>query len=153
MQISNTVGSILEAISILDFEDQLFVSEILQKRIIELRRKEIAFRIQEAEENYRLGKVRTGSVADLMMESSDESFTRILKKWRKKHPELNDRFQEKLELFKSEPFHPSLKTHSLSGNFAGSWAISINYEQRLMFKFLSDTKVLLIALGTHDEVY
>jgi hypothetical protein len=22
-----------------------------------------------------------------------------------------------------------------------------------MFKFLSDTKVLLIALGTHDEVY
>ncbi|MFZ4558036.1 MAG: type II toxin-antitoxin system YafQ family toxin, partial [Pseudanabaena sp.] len=59
----------------------------------------------------------------------------------------------KLELFKSEPFHPSLKTHSLSGNFAGSWAISINYEQRLMFKFLSDTKVLLLSLGTHDEVY
>jgi hypothetical protein len=72
MQISNTVGSILEAISILDFEDQLFVSEILQKRIIEIRRKEIALRIQEAEENYRLGKVRTGSVADLMMESSDD---------------------------------------------------------------------------------
>jgi hypothetical protein len=72
MQISNTVGSILEAISILDFEDQLFVSETLQKRIIELRRKEIALRIQEAEENYRLGKVRTGSVADLMMESSDD---------------------------------------------------------------------------------
>jgi len=72
MQISNTVGSILEAISILDFEDQLFVSEILQKRIIELRRKEIALRIQEAEENYRLGKVRTGSVADLMMESRDD---------------------------------------------------------------------------------
>ena len=72
MQISNTVGSILEAISILDFEDQLFVSETLQKRIIELRRKEIALRIEEAEENYRLGKVRTGSVADLMMESSDD---------------------------------------------------------------------------------
>ncbi|MEI6330563.1 MAG: hypothetical protein WCP16_15095 [Pseudanabaena sp. ELA645] len=72
MQISNTVGSILEAISILELEDQLFVSETLQKRIIELRRKEIALRIQEAEENYRLGKVRTGSVADLMMESSDD---------------------------------------------------------------------------------
>ena len=72
MQISTTVGSILEAISILDFEDQLFVSETLQKRMIELRREEIALRIQEAEENYRLGKVRTGSVADLMMESSDD---------------------------------------------------------------------------------
>jgi len=83
----------------------------------------------------------------------DESFTRTLKKWRKKHPELVDRFQQKLELFKNEPFHPSLKTHSLVEDLAGSFAISINYEQRLVFKFLSDTKVVLIDLGTHDEVY
>jgi proteic killer suppression protein len=83
----------------------------------------------------------------------DESFTRTLKKWSKKHPELVDRFRQKLELFKNEPFHPSLKTHSLTGSLAGSFAISINYEQRLLFKFLSDTKVLLIDIGTHDEVY
>ena len=66
------VGNILEAISILDFEDQLFVSETLQKRMVELRRNQIAIRIQEAEENYRLGKVRTGTVEDLMMDSSDD---------------------------------------------------------------------------------
>jgi len=83
----------------------------------------------------------------------NESFLRILKKWRKKHPELVNRFEQKLTLFTDEPFHPSLKTHSLSGNFAGYWAISINYEHRLIFKFLSDTKVLLIDLGTHDDVY
>jgi addiction module RelE/StbE family toxin len=80
-------------------------------------------------------------------------FLRILKKWRKKHPELIERFQQKLILFINEPFHPSLKTHNLSGNFAGYWAISINYEHRLIIKFLSDTKVLLIDIGTHDEVY
>jgi mRNA-degrading endonuclease YafQ of YafQ-DinJ toxin-antitoxin module len=51
------------------------------------------------------------------------------------------------------PFHPSLKTHSLVGHLADSWAININYEQRLVFRFLSDTKVLLIDLGTHDDVY
>jgi hypothetical protein len=72
MQTSTPVGNILEAISILDFEDQLFVSETLQKRMVELRRKQIAIRVQEAEENYRLGKVRTGSVEDLMMDSSDD---------------------------------------------------------------------------------
>ena len=83
----------------------------------------------------------------------NESFLRILKKWRKKHPELVNRFQQKLTLFTDEPFHPSLKTHSLSGNLAGYWAISINYEHRLIFKFLSDTKILLIDLGTHDDVY
>ncbi len=84
---------------------------------------------------------------------SDEAFLRILKKWRKKHPELVDRFQQKLTLFSRDPFHPSLRTHSLSGNLAGYWSISINYEQRLVFQFLSDTKVLLIDLGTHEEVY
>ncbi len=72
MQASTSVGNILEAISILDFEDQLFVSETLQKRMVELRRNQIAMRIQEAEENYRLGKVRSGTVADLMMDSSDD---------------------------------------------------------------------------------
>jgi hypothetical protein len=40
--------------------------------MVELRRKQIALRIQEAEENYRLGKVRTGSIEDLMMDSSDD---------------------------------------------------------------------------------
>jgi hypothetical protein len=69
---ASTVGNILEAISVLDFEDQLFVVETLQKRMVELRRKQIALRIQEAEENYRLGKVRTGSIEDLMMDSSDD---------------------------------------------------------------------------------
>ena len=83
----------------------------------------------------------------------DESFARILKKWRKKHPELVNRFQQKLKLFKNEPFHPSLKTHSLTGSLEGSFAISINYEQRLLFKFLSETKVALLDLGTHDDVY
>ncbi|MFN5766361.1 MAG: hypothetical protein ACK470_18660 [Pseudanabaena sp.] len=69
---ASTVGNILEAISVLDFEDQLFVVETLQKRMDELRRKQIALRIHEAEENYRLGKVRSGTVADLMMDSSDD---------------------------------------------------------------------------------
>jgi hypothetical protein len=72
MQASTPVGNILEAISILDFEDQLFVSETLQKRMVELRRNQIAIRVQEAEENYRLGKVRTGTVEDLMIDSSDD---------------------------------------------------------------------------------
>ncbi|MFN5140298.1 MAG: hypothetical protein ACK6CP_18050 [Pseudanabaena sp.] len=34
----------------------------------------------------------------------DESFARILKKWRKKHPELVARLQQKLEQFKNVHF-------------------------------------------------
>jgi hypothetical protein len=38
----------------------------------------------------------------------DEPFLRILNKWRKKHPDLSERFQQKFSLFIEEPFHPSL---------------------------------------------
>ncbi len=83
----------------------------------------------------------------------DESFLRILKKWRKKHPNLVEKFQQKVDLFIQDPFDPSLRTHSLSGNLAGCWSLSITYEYRLIFKFIDENRVLLIDLGTHDEVY
>jgi addiction module RelE/StbE family toxin len=83
----------------------------------------------------------------------DEPFLRILKKWRKKHPDLKERFQQRIELFLQDPFHPSLKTHALSGNLESCWSLSITYEYRLLFKFIGEERVLFIDLGNHDEVY
>ena len=85
----------------------------------------------------------------------DEKFKGIYKKWSKKHPDLIEQFRNRLELFIEDPFNPSLKTHTLSGLLTGSWSFRINYEHRLIFKFLGKgkTKVLLIDLGTHEEVY
>jgi len=83
----------------------------------------------------------------------DDSFLRILKKWKKRHPDLFKRLQDKLTLFCKEPFHVSLRTHKLSGILLGGWALSISYEYRLVFKFIDDKNVLLIDIGTHDEVY
>jgi addiction module RelE/StbE family toxin len=83
----------------------------------------------------------------------DEPFLRILKKWKKKHPDLRAKFEDKLALFCSEPFHPSLKTHRLSGDLTGYFAFSITFEYRLVFKFIVENKVLLLDIETHDEVY
>ncbi len=83
----------------------------------------------------------------------DEAFARAVKKWQKKHPELTNHFKERLRLFSEQPFHPSLKTHSLSGSLKAYSAFSITYEYRLVFRFISDNKALLVAIGTHDEVY
>jgi len=83
----------------------------------------------------------------------DTAFLKILKKWKKKHPELISKFEEKLTLFCEEPYHPSLKMHSLSGNLKDYSSLSITYEYRLIFQFISEDKVLLIDIGTHDEVY
>ncbi|MGE0087578.1 MAG: type II toxin-antitoxin system YafQ family toxin [Desulfococcaceae bacterium] len=83
----------------------------------------------------------------------DDRFVKTLKKWRKKHPDLMGKFEESLSLFAASPFHSSLKTHSLTGNLKGYWALSITYEYRPVFRFLSENRVLLIDIGTHDEVY
>lgn len=83
----------------------------------------------------------------------DEAFIRAVKKWQKKPLELMHHFKERLRLFSEQPFHPSLKTHSLSGGLKTYSAFSIIYEYRLVFKFISDNKALLIAIGTHDDVY
>jgi hypothetical protein len=69
MQQSTQIGNILQAISVLELEDQLFVAEILNKRMVELRRDQILIRAKEAEENYENGHTWTVNVEDLMMMS------------------------------------------------------------------------------------
>ncbi len=67
-----TVNDILQNISVLPPEDQYFIAEILSKRISDLKRRQIAARTDEAEENYKTGKISSGSVADLMKEINDD---------------------------------------------------------------------------------
>jgi addiction module RelE/StbE family toxin len=82
----------------------------------------------------------------------DDPFIKNVKKWLKKHPELKIRFEDRIRLFVQEPFHPSLKTHNLSGKLNNCWAFSITHDYRL-FKFISSKKVLLVDIGSHKEVY
>ncbi len=63
------VENILRSVSVLNPEDQLFVTEILNKRMIEVRRNQILARAKEAEENYQQGNTWAVSVNDLMISS------------------------------------------------------------------------------------
>ena len=84
---------------------------------------------------------------------SDKFISRY-KKWARRHSDLKQVFKDKLILFEKEPFHPSLKIHSLRGKLKDVWSMSINYEHRLTFRFEeNNTKAILINIGTHDEVY
>jgi mRNA-degrading endonuclease YafQ of YafQ-DinJ toxin-antitoxin module len=85
----------------------------------------------------------------------DERFKKIYTKWIRQHPELKAQFAKKIVLFEEDPFHPSLKTHTLSGVMKGLWSFSITYEQRLVFDFINEgrSQALLIDIGSHEEVY
>jgi mRNA interferase YafQ len=84
----------------------------------------------------------------------DEGFKRSYKKRIGNDHLLKKKFWDAIDLFIEQPFDARLKTHKLSGKLAGHWAFSVAYNCRVVFKFLDESKsVLLIDIGTHDEVY
>ncbi len=63
-----------------------------------------------------------------------------------------------LRLLAQDPFHPAPHSHKLKGDLAGVWACTVDYDMRILFEFVQapesgDQDVLLLTVGTHDEVY
>lgn len=83
----------------------------------------------------------------------DQGFKRAYKKKIKNNNEYKKKFWESLRLFVTDPFNPLLKTHKLSGKLKGLWVFSCLYDCRIIFKFIKKEEVLLIDIGSHDEVY
>ena len=83
----------------------------------------------------------------------DQRFKKIYKKKVKNNDELKKRFWKAMELFSKNPFNPRLRTHKLTGKLDGLWALSVEYDCRVIFKFLNKDEILLIDIGSHDEVY
>lgn len=66
-----TINRVLEEIEQLDIDDRIYIHQVLSSRLIETERARIADRVREAEKNYAEGKVRSGSVDDLMSGLND----------------------------------------------------------------------------------
>ncbi len=85
-------------------------------------------------------------------------FKRSFRKITKKNPQLKNQIIKVLKLLADDPFTPSLKSHKLTGNLAGLWSCSVAYNCRIIFNLSEDEKllemvILLIDIGSHDEVY
>jgi len=83
----------------------------------------------------------------------DKGFKKSYKKKISNSPLLKRNFWNAMNLFIDNPFEKSLKTHKLSGGLKDSWAFSINYQYRVIFEFFDDKTIVLMDIGTHDEVY
>nr|WP_236104180.1 type II toxin-antitoxin system YafQ family toxin [Sphaerospermopsis sp. FACHB-1094] len=85
-------------------------------------------------------------------------FKRSFKKIIKKNPQLKNKIIDVLQLLADDPFTPSLKSHKLGGDLAGFWSCSVTYDCRIIFNLSEDEQllemvILLIDIGSHDEVY
>ena len=66
---------------------------------------------------------------------------------------LKEKFIQRLEIFINDPLDPRLRTHKLSGKLKELWAFSVEYDVRVVFYFVNPTQVILVDIGSHDEVY
>jgi len=75
------------------------------------------------------------------------SFLKQLKKCEKR---LQEEATEKIKLFRDRANHKMLEVHKLKGKLAGKYGFSVNYRDRVVFKWLADNTAGLLAIGDHS---
>ena len=81
------------------------------------------------------------------------AFARAYKKQIKNQSELQELFNERVDLFIQDPYHPQLRTHKLKGILKDFYSFSLDYDLRVIFYFPSENEVIFENIGNHDEVY
>lgn len=84
------------------------------------------------------------------------AFARDLRGWVKSRPGAAADIAAVLEQLSADASHPSLRSHKLRGTLAGCWACSAGYDLRIVYELVAHEDaeaIMLLALGTHDEVY
>ena len=83
---------------------------------------------------------------------------RAFKQIARHQPGLQVRVERTLRQLAEDPFHPSLRSHKLKGELSPAWACTVDYDNRIIFDFVpnpnsGEDDILLLTMGTHDEVY
>ena len=87
-----------------------------------------------------------------------KAFARTFKRLARTRPHLHARTIMTLGQLTADPFEASLRTHKLTGLLKNSWACTVDYDCRIIFEFVKNPRtgaqeILLLTMGTHDEVY
>ena len=79
-----------------------------------------------------------------------KSFTKQFKKLRYNQQE---RFYERLEVFKKNPQDRVLRDHALKGKYKGFRSIDIEVDLRALYYVKGDVIVVFAIIGTHSQLY
>jgi mRNA-degrading endonuclease YafQ of YafQ-DinJ toxin-antitoxin module len=74
----------------------------------------------------------------------------------KRHPSSAPEIQIVLDILSADAAAPSLRTHKLHGKLSGRLACRVGRDLRIVFEFAQqggNEAIVLLALGTHDDVY
>ncbi|WP_447974927.1 type II toxin-antitoxin system RelE/ParE family toxin [Nitrospira sp. Kam-Ns4a] len=66
------------------------------------------------------------------------AFVRAFKRAVHRQPDLRTRVERTLQQLAEDPFHPTLRSHKLKGELAGTWACTVDYDNRILFDFVQN---------------
>jgi len=84
-----------------------------------------------------------------MIISSNKDFERDYKKLPKN---IQERFKERILLFRKDQYDPILNNHSLKGRYSGYRSINVTGDVRAIFMKNGD-EVVFAAIGSHSKLY
>ncbi len=83
-----------------------------------------------------------------------EQYEKRARRFLKRHPDLRGQYKKTLLLIEADPYHPSLRLHSLSGKLSGLYSVSINLSYRITLDFLIEEGTIIpVNIGGHDSIY
>ncbi len=68
-------------------------------------------------------------------------------------PAQKERLKTALRLFQTDPTHPDLYDHALTGNWKGYRSIAFGGDWRANYIQKDNNTVLFVAVGTHSQLY
>ena len=86
------------------------------------------------------------------------TFKRAYKRLARRDVVLQGRVAEVLRQLAHDPFQARLRSHKLTGELQGVWSCTVGYDYRILFEIQRNPEtgaeeILLLTMGTHDEVY
>lgn len=83
-----------------------------------------------------------------------DTFLRTTRKFLRRHPEYEGVLEDVLKQLEDDPFASRLRLHPLKGRHRDKYAVRLTYEYRIVLILkLTAKEVILLDIGTHDEVY
>ena len=168
----NTLNQVLENALQLPYEQQEMLIKILQNRHYESHRVEMAADAQQTLADFHAGKFRPPvsrgcywSIAPVFARARSmrplvltPKFKRAFHKFVKRNTDIQQRIEDTLQQMEVDVFVPNLGTHKLRRKLDGLQSCSCGYDCRIVFSIEQDTEtdsevIILLDIGTHDEVY
>ncbi|MFA6404764.1 MAG: type II toxin-antitoxin system mRNA interferase toxin, RelE/StbE family [Candidatus Paceibacterota bacterium] len=77
---------------------------------------------------------------------------RFVKQYDKLPTKLQQKFDDKLEIFMKDPTAPELNNHTLHGKYLGCRSINVTGNIRVIYEIKANG-IRLLKIGSHSELY